>query len=88
MAQWARKNLDELSRAVQKEIMATSRSNTVIFDLHHLSQKIELSMSEPERNLASYREAMCVICRQNKMYKCDVDAGRSPYCAFVKHHAG
>lgn len=88
MTQWARKNLDELGRAVQKEVMATSQSNTAMFDLHLLSQKIELSMSEPERNLAIFRGTMCALCRQNKMYKCDVDVGWSLNCAFVRHHAG
>ena len=86
MTQWAHKNLDEIRDAVHNEILATLPTNYAMVDLNCLSQRMQLLKSEPEKYLASCREAMCLLCRQYKLYKCDVDVGWSENCAFVRHH--
>jgi hypothetical protein len=86
MPDWARKNMDELNDCVHKEILVTSPTKLVMVELNSVAHQIQLSRSEPARNLASCREAVCILCRQNKLYQCDFDDGWSSSCAFVRHH--
>lgn len=86
MSDWPRKHLEELYDCVHSEILATLPTSVAMVDLNNVSHQLQLSKSEPARNLESCRESMCEICRENRLYKCDIDEGWSSNCAFVRHH--
>lgn len=84
MTDWDRKNLDALHSALSKKVNGDGSFGSATVSLIAIKNHIAMSFGHEQQTLNNCRTALCDVCRKNRMYECDVEAGWSPTCAFIK----
>jgi hypothetical protein len=89
MPHWAFKNLDVLHHALGEEQKLHNHLDYKAVQLTSIKNQIVLGIGaeEAERLLTECRARMCKTCREHQLYTCDVPAGWSSNCTFLKRHA-
>ena len=85
MTDWNRKNLDALHSAITVKLRSDGHLNNKTAQLNEIKSRILTSFGSGHAlTLHNCRAALCNVCRKDKMYECDVAAGWSPTCTFIK----
>jgi len=87
MTHWDRKNLDTIHGAIENELKGRRVFCTLSVALLGIKNKTAMAFHHNEVDLMECRTELCKLCREHKMYSCDVDVGWSPTCAFLKANA-
>ena len=87
MTYWTQKELDALAAALQAHLSLApwnDKSSYLLVDARkraHAASELPLPC---ERTLSETRATVCRVCRDERLYKCDVPVGWSMNCALLK----
>lgn len=88
MEPWTRKRLDLLHFSINNELKLHCNLEQKVIELISIKNRIAASLAKNDADLTECRSQLCLVCRANQMYSCDVDVGWSANCAFVGYHTG
>jgi hypothetical protein len=86
MSMWDHKAAYALARAVDmhmKSPTAKSQQGHQLIGVYMDAKRAATTDQTGAKELDNLRARLCLACRQNTLYKCDVDEGWSPKCAFI-----
>lgn len=89
MTDWARKRLDTLSEALTVYLSSghsTEPYAYLLIDARKKAHRCSTVFQPNEGQLDLARASVCKVCREHRMYECDVPFGWSPNCAFLREN--
>jgi hypothetical protein len=89
MPTWEYKAAFDIARAVDLHIRSSSaksqRGHQLIGVYKDARRAASTAQTSPNV-LNDIRKSLCIECRGDKLFPCDVDVGYSPNCAFVRNY--
>jgi hypothetical protein len=90
MPNWERKQTDTLAEAIGKHLRnkpGLTEANARLKEIQVAVDAAANTVATTEGDLNFHRSQVCLICRSNKLYACDVPEGWSDNCALVYANA-
>lgn len=87
MSNWTQKDLDSLAAALEAHLTANPWSDQHGYLLIDARKRAHVESQHPhtdDRILNELRSMVCSVCRQHRLYECDLPEGWSPNCALIK----
>ena len=87
MSMWEYKAAHEIARAVDihmKGSSARSQYGHQLIGVFKDAKKASVTALTGPKDLDDIRAGLCIACRGDALYKCDVEKGWSPQCEFIR----
>jgi hypothetical protein len=88
MSIWEHKAAHEIARAVEMHMRVSSAKSQyghqLILGAYKEAKQASTTTQTDQQNLKDIRACLCIACRGDALYKCDVSEGWSHNCAFLR----
>ena len=86
MSNWERRDADTLADAIikhRKRHLSNTTEDLLLEQIQHSFDAASNTVLTSESDLVKLRSKLCTVCRNARLYECDIPSGWSANCTFI-----